>query len=122
MQRKFEFLPEAVQVSLEHGEQPADIIPVLYDAAQVAHAKQVNSLLVVSGYGDPASAAAVSEALEAIHALGAQPPFRIAFVACMLPQFSVYHFAERYAQKLGIRAKVHVSTRDARAWLEVRAA
>ena len=58
-------------------------------------------------------------AIEQIHALGA-PPFKIAFVACMLPQYSVYHFAERYAQKFGIVAKVLASVRDAKDWLGLR--
>jgi len=117
MQRKFTFLPGAMQVTLERGNQPADIVPVLCDAARIAHAKQLANLLVVSGYRDPASAQAVSQALEEMHALGAPPPFQIAFVAYMMPQFSVYHFAERYAKRFGIRAKVLVSVRDARDWL-----
>jgi hypothetical protein len=51
-----------------------------------------------------------------MHALGA-PPSKIAFVACTFPQYSVYHFAEHYAKKFGIAAKVLVSLRDAKAWL-----
>src|SRR5687767_36166 len=117
MQSKFTFLPGALQVTLERGNHPEDIIPVLAEAARIARAKQLASLLVLSGYGDPASAQAVSQALEEMHALGAPPPFSIAFVAYMIPQFSVYHFAERYAQRFGIRAKVLVSIRDAKDWL-----
>ena len=45
---------------------------------------------------------------------------RIAFVAYRLPQYRVYHFAERYAKKFGIAGKVHVSLRDAMEWLGVR--
>ncbi len=117
MQRKFTFLPGAVQVTLERGDHPEDIVPVLSEAARIARDKRLANLVVVSGYRDPASTQAVSQALEEIHALGAPPPFKIAFVAYMLPQFAVYHFAERYAQRFGIRAKVHVSLRDARDWL-----
>lgn len=121
MERNFTFLPGAVQVTLERGNDPLDIVPVLSDAARIARAKQLTNLLVVSGYGDPASAQAVSQALEEMHALGAPPPFNIAFVAYMIPQFSVYHFAERYAERFGIRAKVLVSVRDARDWLRTDA-
>jgi hypothetical protein len=110
-------LPGAVQVSLENGRAAAEIVPVLVDAASLAREKRLQNLLVVSGLDDPASAEAVSMALEEIHALGAPPPFGIAFVACTLPQYSVYHFAERYAQRFGIAAKVLVSVRDAKDWL-----
>lgn len=120
MKRKFQVLAGAIQVLLERGEEPEDIVPVLLDAARMARAEQLSALLVVSGDGDPATAAAVSMALEGIQALGAPLPSRIAFVAYLLPQFSVYHFAERYAQRLGIRVKVLVSVRDARDWLGVR--
>jgi hypothetical protein len=121
MERKFQLLPGAVQVSLEHGETPTEIVPVLSDAAEIAHAKELHNLLVVSGYGDPATTEAVSMAIDEIHALGAPPPFKIAFVAYTLPQYSVYHFAERYAEKFGIVAKVLVSVRDAKDWLGLRA-
>jgi hypothetical protein len=117
MERKFRLLPGAVQVSLENGRAAAEIVPVLVDAASLAREKRLQNLLVVSGLDDPASAEAVSMALEEIHALGAPPPFGIAFVACTLPQYSVYHFAERYAQRFGIAAKVLVSVRDAKDWL-----
>jgi hypothetical protein len=120
MERKFEFLPGVVQVSLEHGETPVEIVPVLSDAAEMARAKKLKALLVVSGFGDPATAEAVSLALEEIHSIGAPPPFKIAFVAYTLPQYSVYHFAEHYAEKFGIVAKVLVSVRDAKDWLGLR--
>jgi hypothetical protein len=120
MERKFQFLPGAVQVSLEHGETPIEIVPVLSDAAEMARAKALRNLIVVSGFGDPATAEAVSLAIEEIHALGTSAPFKIAFVAYTLPQYSVYHFAEHYAQKFGIEAKVLVSVRDAKEWLGVR--
>ena len=117
MERKFELLPGVVQVSLEHGETPAEIVPILSDAAQVARARALRNLIVVSGYGDPANTEAVSMAIEQIHALSPPLPFKIAFVAYTLPQYSVYHFAEHYAEKFGIVAKVLVSVRDARDWL-----
>ena len=120
MKRKFQVLTEAVEVLLERGEEPEDIVPVLLDAARMARAKQLSGLLVISGYGDPATAAAVSMALEEIHAQVAPPPSRIAFVAYLLGPFSAYHFGERYAQKFGIRAKVLVSVHDARNWLRAR--
>lgn len=120
MERRFQLLPGVIQVSLEHGETPEDIVPVLSGAAEMARAKQLQALLVVSGYGDPATAAAVSKAIEQIHAVGASPPFRIAFVACMLPQYAAYHFAERYARRFGITTKVLLSVRDAKEWLGLR--
>ncbi len=120
MKRRFRLLPGAVQVSLQHGAAPQEIVPVLADAARLALAKRIHDLLIVSGYDDPATAEAVSMALEQIHAVGASPPFRMAFVACTLPQYSVYHFAESYAQRFGIEAKVLVSLRDAKSWLGVR--
>lgn len=116
MKRRFRLLPGVVQVSLQYGAAPQEIVPVLADAARLAVAKRVHDLLVVSGYNDPATAEAVSMALEQIHALGT-PRLRMAFVACTLPQYSVYHFAERYAEKFGIEAKVLVSLRDALDWL-----
>ncbi|HEY3044125.1 MAG TPA: hypothetical protein VGJ39_08870 [Vicinamibacterales bacterium] len=120
MKRKFQLLPGVVQVSLEHGETPVDIVPVLSAAAKLARAKRLRDLLVVSGLDDAATPQAVSMAIEEIHGLGAPPPFKVAFVACMLPQYSAYHFAERYAQRFGIAAKVFVSVRDARNWLGLR--
>jgi hypothetical protein len=117
MERKFQLLPGIVQVSLEHGETPIEIVPVLSDAAEIARAKALHALLVVSGFDDPATAEAVCLAIEEIHALGASPPFKIAFVAYTFPQYSVYHFAEHYAEKFGISAKVLVSVRDAKEWL-----
>ena len=121
MERKFRLLRGVVQVSLEGGEVPADIVPVLLEAAVLARAKQLQDLLVVSGLDDPATPQAVSMAIEEIHALGAPPPFKIAFVAYTLPQYSVYHFAERYAQRFGIVAKVLLSVGDAKDWLGLRA-
>ena len=121
MERRFQLLPEAVQVFLGEGEAPEDIVPVLSDAAALARDNQLRNLLIVSGYGDPADAAAVSRAIEQMHAIGATEPFKVAFVAYLLPQYAVYHFAERYAQKFGIAAKVLVSTREAKQWLGLRA-
>jgi hypothetical protein len=106
--------------SLEHGKMPEDIVPVLFAAASLARTKQLQDLLVVSGLDDPATAEAVSRAIEEIHALGGSSPFRVAFVAYTYPQYSVYHFAERYAKRFGIIAKVLVSVRDAREWLCLR--
>jgi hypothetical protein len=119
MDRKFQLLPGVVQVSLEHGKAPVEIVSVLSDAAKLARAKRLQDLLVVSGLDDPATAKAVSLAIEEIHALGG-PPFKIAFVAYTLPQYSVYHFAERYAERFGIVAKVLVSVPDAKNWLGLR--
>ena len=119
MERRFELLPEAVQVHLENGDDPDDIGPVLVEAAQLAFDRHVQALLVISGLGDPATSESVSSALEQIHASGAAPG-RIAFVAYTLRQYATYHFAERYASRFGITAKVMVSTRDARAWLGLR--
>lgn len=120
MERRIEVLAGLVRVSLENGERPEDIIPVLLSAAETARATQRQNLLVVSGFGDPASAEAVSTALEQIYALGVPLPSKIAFVAVTLPQYSIYHFAERYAQRFGIAAKVLVSDRDANEWLGAR--
>ena len=116
MERNFQLLPGVVQVVLEDGLLPADIVPVLSEAARLARAGTWRDLLVVSGRDDPATAEAVSEALEEMHALDAPPP-KIAFVAYALPQYSVYHFAEQYAQRFGIVAKVLISVREARDWL-----
>ena len=121
MERKFLLLPGICQVSLVEGEAPEDIVPVLSDAAKLAREKRLPALLVISGFGDPATAEAVSSAIDRMHALGAQPS-RLAFVAYTLPQYSVYHFAEGYAQKFGIEAKVLVSAKDAKDWLGLRQA
>jgi hypothetical protein len=110
-------LPEAVQVFLGEGKTPDDIVPVLSNAVSLARDNQLRNLIVVSGHGDPVSAEAVSRAIEQMHALGVPSPFKVAFVAHMLPQYAAYHFAERYAQRFGILAKVLVSIRDARQWL-----
>jgi hypothetical protein len=114
VERNFRLLPGIVQVRLEDGKAPAEIVPVLSEAARFARAKR-RDLLVVSGRHDPATAEAVCMALEEMHALGS--PSKIAFVACLLHQYTVYHFAEHYAQKLGIAVKVMVSVSDARDWL-----
>jgi hypothetical protein len=58
--------------------------------------------------------------MEEIRALGAPPPFRIAFVANLLPQYRAYRFAEYYAPRFGIVAKVLVSVYEAENWLGVR--
>jgi len=84
------------------------------------HAERLQDLVVVSGFNDPATAYAVSMAMDEIHALGAPPPFKIASVAYALPQYSAYHFAERYAQRFGIVAKVLASVHDAMDWLDQR--
>jgi hypothetical protein len=115
MERKFQVLPGVVQVMLEDGRLAAEIVPILSEAARFAWSSR-RDLLVVSGRDDPATAESVSEALEKMHALGAPPP-KIAFVAYALPQYSVYHFAEQYAQRFGIVAKVLISVRDAKDWL-----
>ena len=115
MERKFELLPGAVQVVLTNGQAPEDVVPVLLEAAELARARRTD-LLVVSGLDDPATAEAVSAALEEMHALGTSPS-RIAFVAYALPQYSVYHFAQEYAERFGIAAKLLVSLNDARDWL-----
>jgi hypothetical protein len=119
MERKFELLPGVLQVLLEQGEDPDDIVPILSEAAKLARTKKLKSLLVISGLGDPANAQAISRAIEQIHATGPSS-LKIAFVACLIPQYSAYHFAERYAQKFGIMAKVLVSTRQAKDWLGLR--
>ena len=120
MERKVRRLPDAVEVFLGEGKAPEDIIPVLSDAAALARENQLRNLIVISGFGDPVSAEAVSQALEQMHTVGGPAPFRIAFVAYQLPQYAAYHFAERYAQKFGILAKVHVSMSDAEQWLGLR--
>jgi len=120
MERTFGLLTGTLQVSIDHGEEPVEIVRVLSDAAKLARERDLQSLLVISGVDDPVTPTAVSVAIEEIHALGAPPPFRIAFVACMLPQYSAYHYAERYAQRFGILTKVLVSTRDAKSWLGLR--
>lgn len=120
MERKFRLLPGVVQVSLDRGEVPEEVVPVLTGAAELARMHQQN-LIVVSGFDDPATAHSVCAALEEMHALGAPPPFKIAFVAFAFPQYSAYHFAERYAGRFGIEARVMVSVRDASDWLGLRA-
>lgn len=119
MESRFQLLPEAVQVFLGEGSAPDDIIPVLAEAVSLARDNQLRNLIVVSGFGDPVDAPAASRAIEQMHAIGT-PSLRVAFVAYMLPQYAAYHFAERYAQKFGILAKVLVSVRDAEQWLGLR--
>jgi len=120
MQRTFGLLTGTLQVSIDYVEEPAEIVRVLSDAARLARERDLQSLLVISGADDPVTPTAVSVAIEEIYALGAPPPFRIAFVACMLPQYSAYHCAERYAQRFGILTKALVSIRDAKSWLGLR--
>ena len=116
MEHRFELLPGMVQVSLTDGRMPEEVVPVLLEAAKLARAQRRKDLLVVSGLDDPATAEAVSAAMEEMHALGALPR-RIAFVAYALAPYSVYHFAEHFAERFGIAAKVLVSVRDAKDWL-----
>ena len=120
MKRNFLVLTEALRVSLEDGQAPEEIVPVLSDAARIAREKKLRDLLVISGAGDPATPGAVCAAMEELHALGAPPPFRIAFVAGTLPQYSAYRIAERYAQRFGIVTKVLVSAYEAENWLGLR--
>ena len=120
MKCKVELLAGLVRVTLEQGKDPKDIVPVLSSAAEIARANRLQNLLVISGLDDPANTEAVSTALEQIHALSVPLPFKIAFVAVTLPQYSIYHFAEGYAQRFGITAKVLASDRDAKEWLGVR--
>jgi hypothetical protein len=119
MERNFEVLSDVIEVLLERGHAPEDIVPILCEAAHAARREQLHNLLVISGVDDPATPEAVSLALDEIHAAGLPTPPRIAFVACMLPQYAAYHFAEHYAEKLGIAVKVLVSLSDARTWLGV---
>ncbi len=120
MEHRVQLLPEAVQVFLGEGKAPQDIIRVLSDAAALARENDVSKLIVISGFGDPVTAEALSQALEQMHAMGTSSPFRIAFVAHQLQQYAAYHFAERYALRFGILAKVLVSMRDAKHWLGLR--
>src|ERR1051326_1992414 len=109
MEHTFELLTGTLQVSIDHGEQPEEIVQVLSTAARLARARDLQSLLFISGVDDPVTPLSVSVAIEEIHALGAPPPFRIAFVACMLPQYKAYHFAEGYARRFGILTKALAS-------------
>jgi len=120
VQHNFRLLSEALQISLEHGQAPEEIVPVLTDAARFARERKLRDLLVISGAGDPATPGAVCAAMEELHSLGAPPPFRIAFVAGTLPQYTAYRIAERYAGKFGIVAKVLVSAYEAENWLGLR--
>lgn len=121
MEPRFEFSQGALQVTLERGAQPREVVPVMVLAAGTAHDQDLDALIVISGLGDPADATAVCEALDEMVAGSAPPPSRIAFVACTYPQYSVYHFAEGYAARLGFVAKVTVSVREAREWLNLKA-
>jgi len=95
-------------------------VPVLSDAARLAREQKLRDLLVISSDDDPATPGAVCAAMEELYGLGAPPPFRIAFVTCTLPQYNAYRFAERYAHRFGIVAKVHVSVYEAENWLGMR--
>lgn len=119
MNRRFLLLPGCVMVSLERGQAPEEIVPVLVEAAALARKEGRDALLVVSGFDDPASAPAVSQAIEAIRQAGAPPPSKIAFVAYLYPQYEAYRLAERFAEKHGMQAKVFVSGLEAKAWLGV---
>ena len=117
MERKFHLLKGTLQVLLENGEAPREIVGVLSDAARLARERNLQNLLVLSGVDDPMTAEAASTAVDEIHACGVPPPLRIAFVACMLPQYDAYRFAARHAETLGILAKVTGSAYDAKRWL-----
>jgi hypothetical protein len=119
MERRLQLLPGMVKVVLQDGDSPAEIVPVLLHAARLAREQRLHDLLIVSGVDDPATAEAVSMAVDEIHGLG-EPQFNIAFVACAYPQYAAYHFAEVYAARFGIAAKVLLSIRDAKEWLRSR--
>ena len=119
MERKFLLLPGCVRVLLTRGS-AADIVPVLADAVLLAKKKRRDGLLVVSGVDDPATAASLADAFHAMHAAGAPPPSKLAFVALMYPQFAVYHFAEQLAPKYGMQAKVFADVLDAKIWLRAQ--
>lgn len=117
MERKFLLLPGCVHVLLERGRAPSDIVPVLAEAILLAQKEEREGLLVVSGLDDPATAASLSDAIEGMKAAGAPPPCKLAFVACMYPQYEVYHFAEHLAPKYGMQAKVFADVAGAKTWL-----
>jgi hypothetical protein len=118
VERKFLLLPGCVRVLLERGSAAADIVPVLADAILLAKKKRRDGLLVISGLDDPATAASLPDAIHAMRVAGAPPPFKLAFVALMYPQYEVYHFAERLAPKYGMQAKVFADVVEAKIWLE----
>lgn len=120
MERKFLLLPGCVRVLLERGSEAADIVPVLADAILLAKKKRRDGLLVISGLDDPATAASLADAFHAMHAAGAPPPSKLAFVALMYPQYAVYHFAEQRAPRYGMQAKVFADAVDARIWLRTQ--
>jgi hypothetical protein len=120
MERNLRVLPGWVQITLEKGEDPADIVPISADATLLAQVKRREGLLVVSGIDDPATAPALVDAIKAMKALGAPPPRLLALVAYMYPQFAAYHFAEGIAAAHGLQAKLFVSARDAQDWLKSR--
>jgi hypothetical protein len=117
VERKFLLLPGCVRVLLERGSEAADIVPVLADAVLLAKKKRRGGLLVISGLDDPVTAASLADAIHAMHAAGAPPPSRLAFVAMMYPQYAVYHFAEHLAPPYGMEAKVFADAFEARIWL-----
>jgi hypothetical protein len=117
LERKFLLLPGCVRVSLERGSEAADIVPVLADAILLAKKKRRDGLLVISGLDDPATPASLSDAIDAMHAAGAPPPSKLAFVALMYPQYATYHFAETIAPKYGLQAKVFADVVEAKIWL-----
>ena len=120
MEHKFLLLPGCVRVLLERGSAAADTVPVLADAILLAKKKRRDGLLVISGLDDPATAASLADALHAMHAVGAPPPSKLAFVALMYPQYAVYHFAEHLAPRYGMQAKVFTDVVDAKIWLQAK--
>jgi hypothetical protein len=117
VERKFLLLPGCVRVLLERGSAAADIVPVLADAILLAKKKRRDGLLVISGLDEPATAASLSDAIRAMHAAGAPPPSKLAFVALMYPQYAVYHIAEHLAPRYGMQAKVFADVVEAKMWL-----
>jgi hypothetical protein len=122
VERKFLLLPGCVRVLLERGSEAADTVPILADAILLAKKKRRDGLLVISGLDDPATAASLADALHAMHAAGAPPPSKLAFVALMYPQYEVYHFAEHLAPRYGMQAKVFADVVDAKIWLQATGA
>ena len=55
-----------------------------------------------------------------MHAAGAPPPSKLAFVALMYPQYEVYHFAEHLAPRYGMQAKVFTDVIEAKIWLQAK--
>jgi hypothetical protein len=117
VKRKIDLQPAWVQVTLERGEAPTDIIAVLSEAAYLARANSRNAMFVISGMDDKTDARALADALFALKSAGAPPPFKIAFFAVLYEAYELYHFAEQLAPKYGIEAKVFADVDAAKAWL-----